>query len=90
MARYAIIRGVYVLNLVEWDGDTSSWQPPTGTSAILVPTGVRVSPGDTYDGTDFIEAPPRPRTRREELVEKPILTPLEIQEALHILLSGSD
>ena len=90
MAHYAVISSAtsIVVNLVEWDGNLATWQPPAGTFTILIGAGVRVSVGDTYDGTTFIEPPPRPRTRREELAEKPILTPMEIQEALRILLSG--
>ena len=88
MARYAIISDSQVVNLVEWDGDTTRWQPPSGTTTILVPDGVRVSSGDTWDGVNFIEPPPRPLTRREELARTPVLTAPEIQEALKLLLEG--
>jgi len=35
--RYAIINEVdgWIENLVVWNGDTSTWQPPVGTRAVL-------------------------------------------------------
>ena len=35
MALYAIIENNKVINLTEWNGDTSIWSPPTGTTAVL-------------------------------------------------------
>ena len=36
--KYAIIneQGGWLENLVVWNGDTSTWQPPAGTYAVLV------------------------------------------------------
>ena len=36
--KYAIIneQGGWLENLVVWNGDTNSWQPPAGTYAVLV------------------------------------------------------
>ena len=52
MARYAIVKGTNVENLTEWDGDTNSWSPPTGTTAVALgdnPCGV----GWTYADNKF-------------------------------------
>lgn len=42
MNRWAIIRGNAVENVVLWDGDTTSWQPPNGTVAVEAPAEVSV------------------------------------------------
>ena len=72
MANYAIVKDGVIDNIVLWDGDTSKWQPPTGTTAVVlgkhtVGTKFNGEPspnvevewgiGDLYDGTNFSEAP---------------------------------
>lgn len=54
--RYAIVENGTVVNVVIWDGDTTVWQPPKGTTANLLPDDSPVSPGWTFDGTNY--APP--------------------------------
>lgn len=53
---YAIVESGVVTNVVLWSGDTSAWQPPQGATANLLPAGSAVSPGYTFDGTNY--APP--------------------------------
>lgn len=49
-----------VVNVVVWaDGDTA----PAGLTAITVAPGVRVAPGWTWDGTDFVDPTPPPPVR---------------------------
>lgn len=40
MSTYAIIdaTGGWLINLVLWDGDLETWQPPEGTNAVLADT----------------------------------------------------
>ena len=54
MARYALVgAGNTVENLVEWDGDTSIWSPPSGQTAVAIgSSGVGI--GMTYTGSYFI------------------------------------
>lgn len=50
MARYAIVESEKVTDVVEWNGDTSMWSPPEGTTAVLAPPSVGI--GASYvDGT---------------------------------------
>lgn len=36
MATYAIVQGGEVINVVAWDGNETTWQPPEGTTAVEV------------------------------------------------------
>lgn len=60
MKTYAIIEGDVVTNIVEWTGKSASWQPPEGTRVQLVPEGVSVCIGWTYDSKTGFAAPPAP------------------------------
>ena len=51
--RYAVVRDGVVENVVVWNGDEAEWQPPEGTQAVLIPEGVNVAAGYTYDGRNF-------------------------------------
>tara|TARA_B100000131_G_C18082167_1_gene598649 strand:+ start:1295 stop:1678 length:384 start_codon:yes stop_codon:yes gene_type:complete len=54
MARYALVgAGNTVENLVEWDGDTSIWSPPSGQTAVAIGSSC-VGIGMTYTGSYFI------------------------------------
>ncbi len=33
---YAIVENGVVVNMVVWDGNTETWQPPTGTTAVEI------------------------------------------------------
>ena len=35
MARYAIVKDEKVTDVVEWNGDTNVWSPPTGSTAVV-------------------------------------------------------
>ena len=50
---YAIVENGVVTNLIVWDGDTDTWSPPEGSTAVLVPTGGFVDIEYLYDGTAF-------------------------------------
>lgn len=34
MNRYAVIQGGQVTDIVLWDGDTTNWQPPAGSTCV--------------------------------------------------------
>jgi hypothetical protein len=53
MNNYAIVENGLVVNVIVWEGNESTWQPPAGTQAILVPENVSVSIGYTCNGTTF-------------------------------------
>lgn len=53
MAIYAVVQSGVVENLVEWNGDTSVWSPPDGTTTVLVQSTARVSVGWTYANDTF-------------------------------------
>jgi hypothetical protein len=58
MARYAMVHEAtgFVVNVVEWDGDTATWQPPAGHMMVL-DEPPSAGPGYTYDGEKFIPPP---------------------------------
>lgn len=60
MKKYAIIEDGAVTNIVEWDGESATWQPPEGTYAQLVPEGVSVCIGWTYLAKEGFVAPAPP------------------------------
>ena len=53
MARYALVEDNKAVNIVEWDGDTSIWSPPSGQVAVAIGTSA-VGIGMTYTGAGFI------------------------------------
>lgn len=58
---YAIIENGVVVNIVVWDGNTETWQPPEGATAVTITDGT----GPAYIGFPFaggkFEAPPPPQ-----------------------------
>ena len=52
MARYAIIENEKVINIVEWNGDTNVWTPPSGTTTVFVGDS-SVGIGMTYKNGSF-------------------------------------
>ena len=53
MARYALVEDNKAVNIVEWDGNTSIWSPPSGQIAVAIgSSGIGI--GMTYTGTGFI------------------------------------
>jgi len=52
MAKYAIIENEKVTNIVEWNGDTNIWTPPSGTTTALVGDS-SVGIGMTYKDGSF-------------------------------------
>ena len=54
MARYAIIENNKVINITEWNGDTSMWSPPAGTSAVLATDQVGI--GCSYIDGNYVFA----------------------------------
>lgn len=63
--RFAIVRGSHVVNVIEWDGNLETWQPPEGCSAVLDHSDA-ASPGDAWDGEKFTR-PPEPEREPTEL-----------------------
>jgi hypothetical protein len=58
MARYAMVQDAsgVVVNVIEWDGNTETWQPPAGHTMVL-DEPPSAGPGATYDGEKFIPPP---------------------------------
>lgn len=50
---YAIIESGVVANVVVWDGDVKTWSPPEGTTAVIIPDGIALCVGWSYDGISF-------------------------------------
>ena len=50
MARWAMVHDsyYYVANVIEWDGNAETWQPPAGYFMVEDTEG-KASPGGTYD-----------------------------------------
>lgn len=58
MARYAMVHEAsgFIANVVEWDGDTATWQPPQGY--VMIEDAAAVAcPGGMYVGGEF-QPPP--------------------------------
>ena len=63
MSKYAIVEDNKVTNIVEWDGDTGTWTPPTGSTMVAIgATEYGVNIGQDYDGTKIV-IPPEPDLR---------------------------
>lgn len=69
--RYALVEEVssYVVNIVEWDGDPTTWQAPPGLRAVPAEHGGDI--GDREEGGQFERVPPPPPvpTKIETLLE---------------------
>tara|TARA_Y100000766_G_scaffold206374_1_gene178141 strand:- start:388 stop:801 length:414 start_codon:yes stop_codon:yes gene_type:complete len=58
MSKYAIVEDNKVTNLIEWDGNTSTWTPPTGSTMVAIGvTDYGVDIGQDYDGTKIVVLP---------------------------------
>ena len=55
---WAMILDSVVENVCIWDGDTSTWQPPSGYLMEVIPAGSSAGIGWGWDGTDFTPPPP--------------------------------
>lgn len=62
MTRYAIAKDSKVENVVEWDGDTARWRPPSDVEAVALADDSPVAAGWSYDGTSFAPPVAAPRT----------------------------
>ena len=51
--RYAIVENGVVTNVILWDEEATVWQPPTGSTAYLLPANSPVAPKWTFDGTNY-------------------------------------
>lgn len=74
MARYAMVEDAtsLVVNVIEWDGNTATWQPPAGVTMVEDSAG-SAGPGDSY--ADGIFTPPDTSDpdaeRNEDIVNAP-------------------
>lgn len=50
---YLLVLNGVVANAIVWDGNTETWAPPEGQTAVLLPTGSNAGIGWAYDGTTF-------------------------------------
>lgn len=68
MPRYAMVDGAgLITNVVLWDGNEQTWQPPAGTTMVADPNS-EAMPGGTYkDGT--FSPPPEPPPDPDEAVK---------------------
>lgn len=48
---YAIVKDGIVINVVVWDGNLATWQPPEGTTAVEVTADT----GPAYIGFPYID-----------------------------------
>jgi hypothetical protein len=55
---YALIENGIVVNVIVWDGDTSTWAPPAEFSALAIPAESIATIGWLCDGTNFTAPPP--------------------------------
>lgn len=53
-SNYAIVEDGFVVNIVVWDGDIETWQPPEGCVAHELAPEDAVSIGYAFDGTSFM------------------------------------
>lgn len=60
-----------VANVVLWDGNKKTWQPPSGHSTVKL-DNEPVSPGDQYDpeGKSFVQAEPSEATEKSDIEER--------------------
>ena len=49
---YAVVESGVVTNIVAWDG-VSDWTPPQGSTANLIPDGLQVGIGYSFDGANY-------------------------------------
>lgn len=59
MPRYAMVEdgANIVVNVIMWDGDTETWQPPPGHTMVEDPDG-KAGPGFSYVDGEFVPPPP--------------------------------
>jgi len=53
VSTYALIESGSVINMIAWDGDTETWQPPAGQTAVPIPAETFVDLGYIYSGNEF-------------------------------------
>jgi hypothetical protein len=58
MARYAMVHDAsgIVVNVIEWDGDTATWQPPAGYTMVEDKDN-KAGPGGSYKDGGFAPVP---------------------------------
>ena len=58
MARYAMVHEAhgFVANVIEWDGNTATWRPPSG-HIMIEDTEGKAAPGFTYVDGEFVPPP---------------------------------
>ena len=67
MSTYALVSGGIVLNVIEWDGDESTWSPEDGQTAVLVKDGDVPNIGLGYSDGVFAQPVVPPPTAAETL-----------------------
>jgi hypothetical protein len=58
--RYAVVNTTsnIVENIVQWDGNSETWQPPDGSIAVEAPDDVEVGASYDPESGEFTPAPP--------------------------------
>ncbi len=93
MPNYAIIESGTVTNIVVWDGNRETWQPPTGAAAIELTEDQFVNIGYSYADGVFAAppAPPAPpptaeqvRDERDALLKLAALRIAPLQDAVDL------
>jgi hypothetical protein len=74
VSNWAMIQNNLVENIVVWDGDENTWQPPEGYLMEPIPEGMNVGIGWGWDGTNFVQ----PISERP-LIDQPGTAPDVIQ-----------
>ena len=62
---WAMIQNNFVENLVVWDGDVTTWEPPSGYLIEPIPEGLLVSVGWGWDGTNFLGPMPEEQLNKQ-------------------------
>jgi hypothetical protein len=56
--RWAMVLNNVVENIISWDGDLNTWQPPAGYTMVIAHSWIDTAViGSIWNGTEFIPTP---------------------------------